>query len=65
MAAEDEVLTRQDLTYVAGALRQAARLAEKQASNPGLTSMKAVFERAAREQDALARKFDRIAGRMR
>jgi hypothetical protein len=60
-----EELTRQELIYVANALRQAARLAEKQAADPGFTSMRRVFERSAMDQDALSDKVERIAKRMR
>ncbi len=59
-----DAITRQDLLYAAAALRQAARAAEKQATDPGFTSIKTVFERAAKEQDELAAKFDRIATTM-
>jgi hypothetical protein len=58
-----EDLARQDLVYAAAA--EGARAAEKQAAELGCTSMKAVFERAAKEQAALAAKFDRIATGMR
>ena len=62
---EPATLTRQDLIYAAAALRQAARLAERQAADPSFTSMRATFERSAREHDTLAAKFDRIAKHMK
>jgi len=61
----EERLTRQDLIYAATALRQSARLAEKQSKDPGLTSMRLTFARLAETRDALAAKFDRIAGQMK
>jgi hypothetical protein len=56
-----ESLTRQELIYAAKALRQAARTAEKQAADPGFTSMRQVPAESARAQDELAAKCERMA----
>ena len=53
-------LTAQDLVYAAAALRADARRAERQAADPQHISSRAVFEHAARGNDALAAKFDAI-----
>ena len=54
-------LTAQDLIYAAAALRADARRAEREAADPQHVSSKAVFEHAARGNDALAAKLDAIA----
>jgi hypothetical protein len=59
-----ERLTRQELLNCAHALRRAARLSEKDAANPGFTSMRATFAESARSQDELAAKVERIAEAM-
>jgi hypothetical protein len=59
---EPDTLTAQDLIYAAKALRQSARIAEREAADPEFTSVRATFERAAREQDALAAKRGECMG---
>lgn len=58
-------LTSQDLIYASTALRQAARISEKQASDPTFHSSRETFRHAMRVKDELAAKFDRFAKRMR
>ena len=57
----EERLTRQDLIYAATALRQAARISEKQSSDPTFHSSRKTFRHAMQVKDELAAKFDRIA----
>lgn len=61
----EERLTRQDLIYAATALRQAARISERQAGDPTFHSCRETFRHAMQVKDELAAKFDRIAQRMR
>ena len=53
--------TSQDLLYAATALRQQARWSERQAADPQNGSTREIFNTAARSQDELAEKFQRIA----
>ncbi|MGB6486254.1 MAG: hypothetical protein WBE91_05170 [Steroidobacteraceae bacterium] len=54
-------LTAQELIYAASALRAEARRAERQAADPQFESVRAIFEKAAKTYDELARKLTRIA----
>ena len=51
----------QELLYAAIALRQQARWSERQAADPQYGSTREIFGTAARSQDELAEKFQRIA----
>lgn len=53
--------TFQELIYAATALRQQARWSARQATHPQYGSTKEIFSIAARSQDELAEKFQRIA----
>jgi hypothetical protein len=60
----NEQLTRQDLIYIARALRVAAGVDDAKAADGEFISSKPVFEKSAREQRALAEKVERIAKRV-
>jgi hypothetical protein len=53
--------TFQELIYAATALRQQARWSERKAADPQYGSSREIFSTAARSQDELAEKFQRIA----
>jgi hypothetical protein len=60
----DEHLTRQDLIYIARALRVAAGVDDAKAADGEFISSKTVFQKSAREQRTLAEKAERIAKRV-
>ncbi len=53
--------TFQELIYAATALRREARWSEEQAKDPQYGTTREVFSNAAKAQDELAAKFQRIA----
>lgn len=59
-----EELTRQDLIYIARALRIAAGVADAKATEAEFISSRPAFQKSAGEQRALAEKVERIAKRM-
>jgi len=60
-----EQLTRQDLIYIARALRVAAGVDDAKAADGEFISSKPLFQKSAGEQRARAEKVERIAKRMR
>jgi hypothetical protein len=60
----DEQLTRQDLIYIARALRVAAGVDDAKAADGEFISSRPAFERSASEHRALAEKVERIAKRV-
>jgi hypothetical protein len=60
----DEHLTRQDLIYIARALRVAAGVDDAKAADGEFISSKTVFQKSAREQRTLAEKVKLIAKRV-
>jgi hypothetical protein len=60
----EERLTRQDLIYIARALRVAAGVGDAKAADGEFMSSRAVVEKSAGEPRALAEKVERIAKRM-
>ena len=61
----EEQLSRQELIYIACALRVAAGVADSEAGDGKFFSSRAIFERSASDQRALADKVERIAKQMR
>lgn len=56
-----EKLTKQDLKFAAHALRISAGVSEGRAEDPAFFSSRDIFARAAKDQRALAEKFERVA----
>jgi hypothetical protein len=61
----EERLTRQELIYIARALRVAAGVDDTKAQDGEFISSRSIFEKAASEQRDLAAKVERIAKRTR
>lgn len=60
-----ESFTKQELTYVAHALRISAGMSESRAQDPAFFSSREIFVKAAKEQRDLAQKAERMAKAMK
>lgn len=56
-----ESFTKQELLYVAQALRVSANVSEARAQDPAFFSSREIFVKAAKEQRDLAQKAERMA----